>query len=152
MAGHKHGLNIPPVYFLVALGAMALLHAAVPVLPLFVAPYRYAGIVVIALALGLAAWGAFLFRRAGTGIVPFSPATALVTRGPYRFTRNPMYLGMAGTLLGAAILLGSLTPFVVIPAFMAVIAERFISREEAMLEQAFGSTYLEYKAGVRRWL
>ena len=152
MAKHKHGLNIPPVYFLVALGAMALLHAAVPVLPLFVAPYRYAGIVVIALALGFAAWGALLFRRAGTGIVPFSPATALVTRGPYRFTRNPMYLGMAGTLLGAAILMGSLTPFVVIPAFMAVIAERFISREEAMLEQAFGSAYLEYKARVRRWL
>jgi protein-S-isoprenylcysteine O-methyltransferase Ste14 len=122
------------------------------VLPLFVAPYRYAGIVVIALALGLAAWGALLFRRAGTGIVPFSPATALVTRGPYRFTRNPMYLGMAGTLLGAAILLGSLTPFVVIPAFMAVIAERFIAREEAMLEQAFGSAYLDYKARVRRWL
>ena len=152
MAKHKHGLNIPPVYFLVALGAMALLHAAVPVLPLFVAPYRYAGIVVIALALGLAAWGALLFRRAGTGIVPFSPATALVTRGPYRFTRNPMYLGMAGTLLGAAILMGSLTPFVVIPAFMAVIAERFILRAEAMLEQAFGSAYLDYKARVRRWL
>ena len=145
-------LSVPPVYFLVALGVMALLHAAVPVLPLFVAPYRCAGIVVIALALGLAAWGALLFRRAGTGIVPFSPATALVTRGPYRFTRNPMYLGMAGTLLGAAILLGSLTPFVVIPAFMAVIAERFIAREEAMLEQAFGAAYLDYKARVRRWL
>jgi protein-S-isoprenylcysteine O-methyltransferase Ste14 len=150
MAGQ--GLNRPPVYFLVALGAMALLHYAVPVLPLIVRPYRFAGIVFIAAGLALAAWGALLFRRAGTGILPFSPATALVTRGPYRFTRNPMYLGMAVVLLGAAILLGSLTPFIVIPAFMAVIADRFIAREEAMLESAFGAPYLEYKAKVRRWL
>jgi protein-S-isoprenylcysteine O-methyltransferase Ste14 len=150
MAGH--GLNRPPVYFLVALGLMALLDYVVPVLPLIVRPYRYAGAVFVALGLALAAWGALLFRRAGTGILPFSPATALVTRGPYRFTRNPMYLGMAAVLLGAALLMGSLTPFVVIPAFMALIADRFIVREEAMLETAFGAAYLDYKARVRRWL
>ncbi len=63
-----------------------------------------------------------------------------------------MYLGMAVVLLGAAILFGSLTPFLVIPAFMAVIGDRFIAREEAMLESAFGAPYLEYKAKVRRWL
>ena len=99
MAGH--GLNRPPVYFLVALGLMALLDYVVPVLPLIVRPYRYAGAVFVALGLALAAWGALLFRRAGTGILPFTPATALVTRGPYRFTRNPMYLGMAAVLLGS---------------------------------------------------
>ena len=150
MAGH--GVNIPPVYFAVALAAMALLDYAVPVLPVFVAPYRYAGLVIAALGLALAGWAALLFRRARTGIVPFSRATVLVTRGPYRVSRNPMYLGMAGTLLGAAIFMGSLTPFIVIPAFTALIAERFIGPEEAMLERAFGGAYLEYKARVRRWL
>ncbi|MGH8742056.1 MAG: methyltransferase family protein, partial [Burkholderiales bacterium] len=71
---------------------------------------------------------------------------------PYRFTRNPMYLGMSGALLGAAVYLGSLTPFVVVPAFMALLADRFIAPEEAFLERAFGQAYLDYKARVRRWL
>jgi protein-S-isoprenylcysteine O-methyltransferase Ste14 len=148
----ERSLDIPPVYFAVALALMALLDYVVPVFPLVTKPYRYAGIVVMALAFALALWAAALFRLAGTGIVPFSPATALVIRGPYRFTRNPMYLGLSGILLGAAILMGSLMPFIVIPAFMALIAERFIAREEAMLEQAFGAAYVGYKTRVRRWL
>jgi protein-S-isoprenylcysteine O-methyltransferase Ste14 len=151
-APHGHTLNIPPVYFLVALGVMALLDFVVPLLPIIAKPYRYAGFVIIALALVPALWAVLLFRRAGTGIVPFSPATALVIRGPYRFTRNPMYLGLSGIQLGAAVLMGSLTPFLVIPAFMALIADRFIAPEEAMLEKAFGAPYLEYKTKVRRWL
>ena len=151
-APHGHTLNIPPVYFVVALGVMALLDFAVPLLPIIARPYRYAGFAIIALGLVPALWAALLFRRAGTGIVPFSPATALVVRGPYRFTRNPMYLGLSMTLLGAAILMGSLTPFLVVPAFMALITDRFIAPEEAMLERAFGASYLAYKAKVRRWL
>lgn len=153
MAGAQdRTLNIPPVYFLVALVLMAFFHHVAPAAQLLVAPYRYAGIVLMALAVALVVWAALLFRRAGTGIVPFSPATVLVTAGPYRYTRNPMYLGLAGTLLGAAVLMGSMTPFVVIPAFMALIADRFIAGEEAMLERSFGRQYLEYKSRVRRWL
>ena len=151
-AAPERTINVPPVYFLVALALMAFFHHVAPAAQVLVAPYRYAGIVLMGLAIALAVWAALLFRRAGTGIVPFSPATALVTSGPYRFTRNPMYLGLSGTLLGAAVLMGSITPFVVIPAFMALIADRFIQGEEAMLERAFGSRYLEYKARVRRWL
>jgi protein-S-isoprenylcysteine O-methyltransferase Ste14 len=63
-----------------------------------------------------------------------------------------MYLGMAGILLGAGVYMGSITPFVVIPAFMALITERFILPEEAKLEAAFGGPYLDYKKRVRRWL
>ena len=151
MSGHR-SLNIPPVYFAVALALMGLLHYGVPLAQLIIGPWRYLGLVAIAPALALALWAALLFRRADTGIVPFSPATTLVLSGPYRFTRNPMYLGMAGTLLGAALLMGSISTFAVIPAFMAVIADRFIGPEEAMLEKTFGSAYLEYKACVRRWL
>ncbi len=150
--GEHRGLNIPPVYFLVALLLMALLHQVLPLARIVFAPYRYAGIAVMALAILLILWAAVLFRRARTGIVPFSPATALVLSGPYRFTRNPMYLGMAGVLVGAGILMGSLSPFAVIPAFMALIADRFIAPEEAMLERAFGRAYLDYKSRVRRWL
>jgi protein-S-isoprenylcysteine O-methyltransferase Ste14 len=143
---------VPPVYFLVALVLMVFLHRILPWAQVLEAPYRDAGIIIAGISLGLGAWAAALFRRAGTNIRPFMPSTALVVAGPYRFTRNPMYLGMSGVLLGAAVFMGSLTPFVVIPAFMALIAERFIIPEESKLEAAFGRDYLDYKARVRRWL
>jgi len=145
-------LHIPPVFLLMSLTLMAFLDHAFPLAELIGKPYRYAGIVIMGLAVALAVWAALHFRRAGTNIHPHKPALALVTGGPYRFTRNPMYVGMSGILLGGAIVMGSLTPFVVIPAFMAIIGERFIDAEEAKLEAAFGAPYLEYKSKVRRWL
>ena len=132
--------------------AMAVLHFGFPIAQLLREPYRYAGAVLIALAVALGFWAVALFRRAGTGVVPFSEATTLVVRGPYRFTRNPMYLAMAGILVGTAIWLGSVTPWLVLPAFMTLIAERFIAPEEAMLERVFGESYARYRAAVRRWL
>ena len=146
------GPLVPPVYFLAALAVMALLHFYLPIMKLFADPYRYAGAALVVLSMGLVLWAAILFKRADTGIVPFTPTTALVAAGPYRFTRNPMYLGMAGTLLGAAVLLGTLAPFVAIPLFVALIEWRFILAEEAVLLASFGSAYADYKARVRRWL
>jgi protein-S-isoprenylcysteine O-methyltransferase Ste14 len=151
-AGPDSRFLVPPLYFLVALLLMVFFHRVAPWAHVLDAPYRYAGIVIAGLALGLGAWAAVLFRRAGTNIRPFLPSTALVLSGPYKYTRNPMYLGMAGILLGAAVFMGSLTPFIVIPGFMALITERFIVPEEAKLEAAFGRDYLDYKARVRRWL
>jgi protein-S-isoprenylcysteine O-methyltransferase Ste14 len=152
MAGPDSRFLVPPLYFLVALLLMGFFHRVAPWVQILDLPYRYAGVVLMGLALCLIAWAAFLFLRAGTSIRPFLPSTALVLEGPYKFTRNPMYLGMAGILLGAGVYMGSITPFVVIPAFMALITERFIAPEEAKLEAAFGGQYLEYKKRVRRWL
>ena len=155
MASQSHTeshLLVPPVYFLVALVLMGFFHVVAPGAYIIGEPYRYGGIVLMALALALIVWSAALFRRAGTNIRPYLPSTALVIAGPYRYTRNPMYLGMAGMLLGAGVYLGSITPFIVIPAFMALLTERFILPEEAKMEAAFGQPYLEYKARVRRWL
>src|SRR6188474_3221464 len=109
------GPLLPPVYFVAALGVMTGLHWYFPSIRLIEAPYRYAGAIVIVLSIGLMLWAARLFNRADTGIIPFTPATSLVVVGPYRFTRNPMYLGMAGTLLGVALLFGTLAPLMVIP-------------------------------------
>jgi protein-S-isoprenylcysteine O-methyltransferase Ste14 len=148
----KNALDLPPVYLVLSIGAMAVLHFGFPIAHPIGEPYRYAGAVLIGLAIALIVWAAALFKRAGTGIVPFSDATALVGAGPYRFTRNPMYLGMAGVLVGAAVALGSLTPWLVLPAFVRIISERFIAPEEALLERTFGRAYLDYKAAVRRWL
>ena len=143
---------VPPVYFLVALLLMGFFHRVAPGAILIQEPYHYGGVVLIVLAAGLILWALLQLRRARTAILPHAQPSALVIAGPYRFTRNPMYLGMAGMLLGAAVFLGSITPFIVIPAFMALIGERFIANEEAKLEAAFGEDFRAYKANVRRWL
>ena len=146
------GPSIPPVYLIAALVVMALLHYLFPVMILWAEPWRYAGVAVIAVALGFGFWAVLLFNKAETGVVPFTPIMAFIAGGPYRAMRNPMYLAMVGLLLGTGVLFGSATPFAVIPVFIALIQWRFILAEEAMLAAQFGETYAEYKARVRRWL
>jgi protein-S-isoprenylcysteine O-methyltransferase Ste14 len=97
-------------------------------------------------------WVAGIFDRAGTTIKPFEESSALVTTGPFRVSRNPVYLGMVLGLLGVAVLAGSLSPFLVIPLFAVLIDRRFIQAEEAQLERTFGASYVAYKSQVRRWL
>src|SRR5208337_2720588 len=92
--------------------------------------------ILIGLYLELAADGAF--HRAGTTVTPYDESQALITQGVFRFSRNPMYLGFALLLFGAAGLFGTLTPFLVTPVFMILIERRFIRGEEAMLEHTFG--------------
>jgi len=97
-------------------------------------------------------WGAVQFRRHDTTIIPFEQSTALIAEGPYRYSRNPLYLSMTLILVGLWILLGSLSPAVVVPLFVWWISSRFIANEERHLEAQFGRTYLEYKTKVKRWL
>ncbi len=143
---------VPPVYFFGTLLAMAALHYLVPLKQLVYGPARYAGVVLVVAGIGIAAVAAASFARAGTPLVPFRTSTALVTSGPFRFTRNPMYLGMAVALCGLAVLLGSLTAFLPIPFFVWLIDAVFIRREERFMEELFGDEYLAYKDRVRRWL
>jgi protein-S-isoprenylcysteine O-methyltransferase Ste14 len=107
-----------------------------------------------ALALGviLIAWGMVTFRRAKTAIHPHHSASQLVTHGPYRFTRNPMYTGLTLAYLGGSALVDSVWPLFVLPIVLTVLFRTVISREEMYLTDAFGSEYTEYSAGVRRWL
>jgi len=143
---------LPPVYFLGALLLMVGLHVAFPVRQVIQFPYRYSGVVFVLGGILLVLWAVRLFGQAGTPIKPFQEASALVARGPYRLTRNPMYVGMVGVLCGIAVLLGSLAPFLIIPLFGALLDVRFIRVEEAALERVFGARYRDYKARVRRWL
>ena len=93
-----------------------------------------------------------LFKRAGTDLVPFKNVSALVTTGIYRYTRNPMYLGMASVLLGTAITVGAATAIVIPAAFMLIIQFRFILPEEEMLRGIFPGEFPAYCARVRRWI
>lgn len=97
-------------------------------------------------------WAWWLFRRAETAICPTASSTALVTDGVYRFTRNPMYLGLVGMLLGLAIGVGTLPFYLAAGAFFAVIDQVFIPFEERKMKDTFGGEWLRYRTGTRRWL
>jgi len=142
----------PPIYLLLALLLMEAMHRWLPLGQLWGTPLSYAGIALLVLGAVMTILSAAAFQRAGTGIVPFEEATALVTSGFFRHTRNPMYLGMVLILLGVAVLRGSLGAFLPIPLFVWVIQSQFIHGEERFMEAAFGGAYLDYKRRVRRWL
>ena len=143
---------VPPVYLLLSILAMAGLDRLFPVATVLRPPFSYLGAALMGLGLAVAGAAALRFEHYGTSVHPFHQPTALVTDGPYRFTRNPMYLGMVFALLGIAVWLGSLTPFVVIPVFASLIQRGFIRNEERRLTDAFGPSYVEYRRRVRRWL
>jgi protein-S-isoprenylcysteine O-methyltransferase Ste14 len=143
---------LPPVWLVLALGLTAALHYLLPIAQLIPPPWSYGGAVLIIAGILMSAAGASSFRKAGTPVIPFETSTALVLGGLYRFTRNPMYLGMTIALLGAAVLFGTLGAFLPLPLFVWVIQTRFIAGEERFLEEIFGQQYLAYKRRVRRWL
>jgi protein-S-isoprenylcysteine O-methyltransferase Ste14 len=94
----------------------------------------------------------FSFRRAGTSIIPFKPTTALVTSGPYRVTRNPMYVGMAALHIALAVAFGVIWALIVLPLVLIAVDRLVIAREERYLERKFGAEYTAYGQRVRRWL
>lgn len=148
----RSALDIPPFYFAFACLSVLMLHFFFPIVDLIDPPLSRFGWVLIAAGFGLAIWAERLFTRAGTGVRPFTTSTALVAAGPYRFTRNPMYLGMMLALLGCCVFTGSLSSFLVVPVCFWLIRTRFVLREEEHMEAAFGDDYLAYKQRVRRWL
>jgi protein-S-isoprenylcysteine O-methyltransferase Ste14 len=93
-----------------------------------------------------------MFRRLGTNVPPSQPTTLIATTGPYRWTRNPMYLGMALIYSGLAIGLDGPIAFALLPLVLIAIQTQVIAREERYLEAKFGDDYRRYKAEVRRWL
>ena len=112
-------------------------------------------IVAVALILGglaLEMWAGGLFKKAGTNVVPWSPSTALVNSGPYRFSRNPMYVGFTLVYLGLALGLQSPSAMILSIPCLALMTWGVILREERYLAGRFGQPYLDYKDRVRRWL
>ena len=110
------------------------------------------GATLIVASLGLLGWSSTKFKRAGTPVRPTSPAVAVVRQGPYRFSRNPMYLGMVGILAGFGLLSGSWFFAVGVLIFLVVVHFGVVLPEERYLEALHGQTYREFKSQVRRWL
>ena len=92
------------------------------------------------------------FIRAKTGVVPFSKSTTLITDGFYKYTRNPMYVGMNSFLLGLLIILNNPINLTFLVIFFFIVRNLFVVKEEVQMEETFGEDYLTYKGKVRRWL
>jgi protein-S-isoprenylcysteine O-methyltransferase Ste14 len=110
------------------------------------------GFAALTLGVLLMVWGVVTFRRAETAIVPHHGASRLVTHGPYRCTRNPMYTGLTIAYLGGSALLDSAWPIIVLPVVLLILLKTVILREEMYLRDAFGAEYTRYAASVRRWV
>jgi protein-S-isoprenylcysteine O-methyltransferase Ste14 len=148
-------LRLPPLLLVALFGAAIL--AGARQLPLASVPFpghRWLALGLALLGAGVAALGVIEFRRARTTVDPTAPerATALVRSGIYRLTRNPMYLGFALLLLGAAAWGSSLTGYALVPPFVAYLTRFQILPEERALRQRFGDEYTAYMAAVRRWI
>jgi protein-S-isoprenylcysteine O-methyltransferase Ste14 len=142
----------PPVLFLASLVLIGALHSLLPLVRWLDWPWRGVGAVPLAGGLLMGLWAIGHFRRRDTTIIPFEQSSSLIVDGPYRLSRNPIYLSMVLVLLGVWLLLGSLSPVLVVLLFVGWISTRFIVKEEQHLETQFGRNYLEYKEKVRRWV
>jgi protein-S-isoprenylcysteine O-methyltransferase Ste14 len=146
------GIVRPPLVYLASIlvGALVQYAAPLPFLPRRLALPLGASIVVVAIALFTSA--VVKFRAAGTPVPARKPTTAIVDAGPYRFSRNPIYLAFSLLQLGIAIWANSLWLLATLVVAVALMHLFVIPTEEQYLERRFGSQYLEYKASVRRWL
>lgn len=148
--GRRSSAGIVEIVVLIAVPV--LVHCLIPVMIVIAPPYSYTGAVVMLAGLGFMMWAARVFRLAGTGFRLQEGGSVLVTSGPFRYSRNPMYLGMLIWLIGFAVLLGSLVVFV-FPVLFFLLAEfLLIPREERRMEQMFGERFTGYGRRVRRWL
>ena len=109
-------------------------------------------LIFFAVGLGIALWCFWLFLRAGTNIPTNRPVKALVTDGPYRLSRNPIYVALTIIGMGVSFAVPSLWMLATLVPIIVIMNIGVISREEILLERLFGSDYVEYKRRVRRWL
>jgi protein-S-isoprenylcysteine O-methyltransferase Ste14 len=146
------GVAVPPPLIYIAfllVGVVLQRYVPLPGLPVTIA--RVLGAAFIVPALILSIWSIGRFRASRTSIVPIRPATALVITGPYRVTRNPMYLGLLLLYCGIACWFGLVWSLMLAPVLVWVISVFVIGREERYLTRKFGVDYRRYQTHVRRW-
>ena len=143
---------LPPLVLLLAIILLVAVHFLLPRLTVMWYPANIAGMVPLVLGIYLNVAADRLLKRHQTTVKPFQESTALVTMGVYGHTRHPMYLGFTLMLVGIALLLGSVWPFVVVALFPWVLNALYIRVEETMLRDHFGQEWIAYERRVRKWL
>lgn len=142
---------LPPTWLLIALVAVAALRFA-PGPQIFAGLWPLSGLLLVGGGIWLNVAGDRQFRTARTPMRPDARPAALVTDGVFRFSRNPMYLGMVLLVFGIAVIVNRATALLVAPALGLLLQTRFIQREEQQIRAVFGADYIRYAARVRRWI
>jgi protein-S-isoprenylcysteine O-methyltransferase Ste14 len=142
----------PPLLFTGTLLTGGLLHLVFPRRLFAPLPARIAGSVIILAAGFFAFWAERVMKAAGTNIRPDKPALTIVTTGPFRFSRNPMYVSLCGLQVGIALLINGVMPLLFVLPLILVLHFGVIKREERYLAAKFGDAYLSFKARTRRWI
>lgn len=143
---------LPPTCLFISLAGMVLLNLFMPVVTLIPYPWNATGLIPMAVGMALNTIAGKAFIKSGNSIRAFERPEKLLTSGVYKYSRNPMYLGMVLILVGVAVLLGTLSPFIIAPMFAITMDRVFVIAEEEILEQHFGEQWTQYRAEVRRWL
>jgi protein-S-isoprenylcysteine O-methyltransferase Ste14 len=149
---HPGVIALPPLIYAAAFGLGMIVQLVTPWELTSSGWLKIVGAVVVASGLAVALWAERTMHGAGTHVDPRKPAIALVTEGPFRYTRNPMYLSLTLIYGGITLVVDALWPLVLLPAALLVMHYGVILREERYLERKFGEVYRSYKAQVRRWL
>ena len=152
---HAGVLVPPPLIFALPLGAAVFVHSRRP-WPIAAdngTTLLVAAFIAIAAGVSIGLGSVSSFRAAHTTVLPMGrPTTAIVERGPYRFTRNPMYVAMAIGYVGLSLLLNNFWAITLLPPALLVVDRFVIRREEQYLTAKFGDSYRQYRSRVRRWL
>lgn len=143
---------MPTTYLLISILAMIVLHLLLPTMTIFPPLWNLLGIIPLTFGVVINLIADSAFHQAHTTVKPFEESSALISDGVFRVTRNPMYLGFVLVLIGIAVVMGSLTPWVIILAFAIFLDRTYITIEERMLAEKFGAEWEAYKWSTRRWL
>jgi protein-S-isoprenylcysteine O-methyltransferase Ste14 len=144
--------DLPPVWLIGFMVAAWAIDRGLPLVEAFGPVYRAAGGLLMLAALALIAWSALWFWRKKTTIEPHHTPSALIVEGPYKLSRNPIYLALLVLLVGYVLRLGSLGPVILPFAYYVILTRRFIEPEEAGLRRLFGAEAHAYLQRTRRWL
>lgn len=145
-------VDLPPVWLVACIAAAWALATKVPVFEISFPFQAAASWGLIGLGLLLGAYAIIAFWRFKTSVIPRQTPSALIDQGPYRLSRNPIYLADMIILAGCVLLFGALSAVLVLPVFWAAIQYRFILPEEEVLRATFGTDYTDYCRDVRRWI
>jgi len=142
----------PDIHFVSFLLMSVLFHVIFPIIKIIHYPYSLIGVVLVITGILIVYRSNLILLKNGTSIRPFEIPNVLINSGPFRYSRNPIYLGMTIVLFGLVVILGSLSPIIFPIMFLIIINISIIPHEENRLEKLFGDEYLEYKIKVRRWI
>ena len=143
---------LPPTYFFFSMLALIALHFLLPITGVLEVPWNLTGLIPVIIGAILNLLADNDFKKHNTTVKPFEKSSVLITKGVFNITRNPMYLGMALLLIGAAMILGSLSPYICVIVFILLMNVVFIKAEEKQLADVFGDEWEKYKQSVRRWI